>query len=95
MPVTKTAKRALRGSKRKAQVNKLIFAKLERAVRLAKKAKGAEKIIAAISLADRAVKKRVIHKNKASRIKSTLSKLLPKTSAKTKSSKKKASKKKS
>ena len=76
MPVTKTAKRALRGSKRKEEVNKLIIKKLEVALRNVKKIKSAKNITLAISLADRAAKKKVIHKNKAARIKSTLSKLL-------------------
>ena len=78
MPVTTTAKRALRGSKNKESINKLIVGKLEVAVRVAKKSKAAKKIMAAISLADRAAKKKVIHKNKAARIKSQLSKLFPK-----------------
>ena len=78
MPVTKTAKRAVRSSKRKLSVNKLITAKLERLVKAAKKAKTKEGVSAASSIADRAVKKKVIHKNKAARIKSQLSKLLPK-----------------
>ncbi|MEK7526053.1 MAG: 30S ribosomal protein S20 [Patescibacteria group bacterium] len=79
MPVTKTAKRALRGSQRKAQVNKMTFSKLEIATRVAKKSKTVKKIALAVSLADRAAKKKLIHKNKASRIKSALSKLLKKT----------------
>jgi small subunit ribosomal protein S20 len=83
MPVTTTAKRALRGSKNKEFVNKLILKKLEVAIRVAKKAKGTEKILSAISLADRAAKKKVIHKNRAARIKSQLNKLLPKISKKT------------
>lgn len=86
MPVTKTARRALRGSKKKALVNKLILTKLEKAIRSAKKTRTVEKVRLAVSLADRAVKKRFIHKNKAARIKSALSKLLPKA-AKTKNSK--------
>jgi small subunit ribosomal protein S20 len=77
MPITKTAKRALRGSRRKAQVNAIYLAKLEMAVRAAKKSKSAEKVLTAISLADRAAKKHMIHKNKAARIKSALAKLLP------------------
>jgi len=80
MPVTTTAKRALRGSKNKESINKVILGKLEVAVRVAKKGKAVEKIRKAMSFADRAAKKRVIHKNKAARIKSQLSKLLPKTS---------------
>jgi small subunit ribosomal protein S20 len=91
MPVTKTAKRALRGSAKKESVNKIIVSSLEASVRAARKSKTAEKILKAFSLADRAAKKKVIHKNKAARIKSQLAKLLPKTSQK---SPKKASKKK-
>lgn len=76
MPVTKTAKRALRGSKNKAKVNSMLIKKLEIAVRTAKKSKTGEKILTATSLADRAAKKGIIHKNKAGRIKSQLSKLI-------------------
>jgi small subunit ribosomal protein S20 len=87
MPVTTTAKRALRGSKNKETINKLTIGKLEVAVRAAKKGKSAEKIVKAISLADKAAKKRVIHKNKAARIKSQLSKLMPKVAKKVTKSK--------
>lgn len=93
MPVTKTAKRALRGSKKKESVNKAIVRSLEAAIRSAKKSKTTEKLIKAISLTDRASKKHTIHKNKAARIKSQLTKLMPKSAA-AKSSKKKASAKK-
>jgi len=75
MPVTKTAKRALRGSKRKEIVNKIILSKLEIAIKLAKKTKVKKNIQAAESLTDRASKTSTIHKNKAARIKSQLSKL--------------------
>lgn len=78
MPVTKTAKRALRSSKRKQAINKIIISQLASAIRIAKKTKKEEKILKAISLADKARKKSVIHQNNASRIKSTLAKLLPK-----------------
>ncbi len=77
MPVTKTAKRALRGSKKKESVNKLIMSKLDFALRQAAKNKTLEKILSAVSLTDRAAKKKVIHKNKAARMKSQLSKLMP------------------
>lgn len=79
MPVTKTAKRALRGSKNKESVNKLIISRLEASVRAAEKGKTQDKVAKAVSLADRAAKKKVIHKNKAARIKSQLSKLLSKS----------------
>ena len=82
MPVTKTAKRALRASKRKQVVNKIIINRLETAIRLAKKGRKKTNVIKAISLTDRVAKKKIIHKNKAARIKSQLSKLLPKTKSK-------------
>jgi small subunit ribosomal protein S20 len=95
MPVTKTAKRALRSSKRKTGVNMVMISKLEIALRIAKKSKKSTDINKAISLADRAKKNNIIHKNKAARIKSSLSKLVSKTgSTKTKTVKKvKAAKK--
>lgn len=76
MPITKTAKRALRSSKNKTLVNFDIKKKLEIAIRDAKKSKSLKEIKKAISLADRAVKKNVIHKNKSSRIKKSLSKFM-------------------
>lgn len=75
MPVTKTAKRALRSSKRKESVNKRIVSSLDNAIKLAKKTKSKENIKKGFSLTDRAVKNKVIHKNKAARIKSQLSKM--------------------
>jgi small subunit ribosomal protein S20 len=89
MPVTKTAKRALRGSLRKQKVNKVLLSRLEIALRKAKKGKKEKDIKLASSLADKASKKKVIHKNKAARIKSSLSKLISsKKTAKSKVSKK-------
>ncbi len=93
MPVTKTAKRALRGSTNKESVNKLIVSKLEIAIRTAKSKKTEASVLKAISLADRAAKKKVIHKNKAARVKSQLSKLLSKATPKAKATPKKSPKK--
>lgn len=93
MPVTKTAKRALRVSKRKELVNKKIISKFEVAFRLAKKNKTKKSVSTAVSFADRMAKKHLIHKNKAARIKSSLSKLLVKAKA-TKSKPQKSSVKK-
>lgn len=90
MPVTKTAKRALRSSRNKATVNKLLTKRLEIAIRVAKKSKSLKEVLAATSLADHAAKKRIIHRNKAARIKSQLSKLVAKNQ--TPSVKKSASK---
>lgn len=96
MPVTKTAKRARRSSQRKELVNKAIETKFDIAIREAKKTKDKKSISTATSLADRAAKKKIIHKNKAAHIKSSLSKLLtskesskPKEQKSLKSSKKK------
>lgn len=75
MPVTKTAKRALRVSKRKYQQNQKIRTEMEAAVRIGKNSKKREDILRAVSLVDRAAKKNVIHKNKAARIKSSLNKI--------------------
>jgi small subunit ribosomal protein S20 len=91
MPITKTAKRALRSSANKAKTNNKIVTNLEIAIRIAKKSKGEVDIKKAISLADRAAKKKVIHKNKAAHVKSSLSKLLPRSAAKTKISSKRRS----
>ena len=93
MPVTKTAKRALRGSRAKEIVNKVIVAGLEASIRQAKNSKNVEKVNKAASLADRAAKKGIIHKNKAARIKSQLSKLLGTSATKTAKKKTPVSKK--
>ncbi|MCS7091813.1 MAG: 30S ribosomal protein S20 [Patescibacteria group bacterium] len=73
MPVTKTAKRALRSSQKKAIQNKATIAKLEIAIRKAKKTKNKKDISLVYSLADKAAKKHVIHTKKADRIKSSFS----------------------
>jgi len=91
MPVTKTAKRALRSSKRKQAVNKVLRRSLDVAIRMAKKKKSTKSIQAAVSLVDKAAKKGIVHRNKAARIKSQLSKLGPKPAKK--SAPKKSSKK--
>jgi ribosomal protein S20 len=93
MPVTKTAKRALRVSKRKSSVNSILQAKLLAAIRVAKRDKNKKDVLAAVSLADKAAKSNLIHKNKASRIKSALTKLLPKVKTAPKTVKKTAKKK--
>lgn len=73
MPVTKTAKRALRSSKRKEAVNKIRFSSLEASIRAAKRDKTKKALSHASSLVDKLAKNKVIHKNKAARIKKSLS----------------------
>lgn len=76
MPVTKTAKRALRSSKRKEIVNKINLSRLEVAIKKAKKTKSQKDVSTASSIADRVAKGKTIHKNKAARIKSQLTRLI-------------------
>ena len=76
MPVTKTAKRALRAGKRKEAVNKLTATRMDIAIRTAKKKKVASAVSLAFSAIDRAAKVNIIHKNKAARLKSQLAKLI-------------------
>lgn len=83
MPVTKTAKRALRSSNIKKEVNRILKTRLEVALRLAKKQSSEKNVLKAISLLDRTAKKKIIHKNKAARIKSALTKLLTRKKVKT------------
>ena len=76
MPVTKTAKRALKVSRRKRNFNKELKTRLEIAIRLAERSQKEGDVIKAISLVDTCAKRKLIHKNKAARIKSKLSKLM-------------------
>lgn len=88
MPVIKSAKKKLRQDKKREKSNDLLRKNLAQAVKIAKKQKTSEKIRLAVKIADKASKKGVIHKNKASRIKSALSKLNPSKSPKAKKSSK-------
>lgn len=79
MPVIKSAKKKLRRDRKIEKTNKLFKNKFANALKEAKKSKTGEKIKIAVKLTDIAVKKNLIHKNKAARIKSSLSKLSGKT----------------
>ena len=82
MPVIKSAIKKMRQDKKREKTNDDFRAKLERAIRNAEKTKSGKAVVEATSLVDRAAKNNIIHKNKASRIKSQLSKLSkPATSA--------------
>lgn len=77
MPVTKSAIKKLRQDKRKTAVNKKTKQQLDSVVKGVKKAKKTS-LQEAYSKIDKAVKKGVIHSNKAARLKSQLSKIAPK-----------------
>lgn len=80
MPITKSAIKALKVSQRRKEENDLTRAKIKSAVKgakisIAKKGSDvAEKIQTLYRELDLAAKKNVIHKNKASRLKSRISK---------------------
>jgi len=76
MPILKNAKKALRSSKRKAMVNIRVRSRMKSAVDAVKVAATQENISEAFSRIDKAVKKNLIHKNKAAHLKSQLSKKL-------------------
>ncbi len=84
MPLTRSAVKKLRKDRKIEERNKVFEKQLSTVLKKAKKEKG-KKIIKAISLIDKAVKKNVYHKNKAARLKSVLSKLTTDKQAKTKS----------
>ena len=75
MPVIKSAKKKLRKDRKLEKINKLFRNEFSKALKEAKKSKTSEKIRQAVRITDKAVKKGIIHKNKAARIKSSLSKL--------------------
>lgn len=76
MPVTKSAIKTLRKEKRKEKINNDLREDLKESLRKAKKTNSDASIRKAISFVDKSVKKNLMHKNKAARIKSGLSKLL-------------------
>ena len=69
MPVTKSARKKLRKDKKRELRNKKLKNLLKKSIKEAKRE--------TISLADKAAKKNIIHKNKAARIKSSLAKTTP------------------
>lgn len=78
MPIIKSAKKKLRKDKKRTAQNQERVNKLKDIVKKATK-KPSEKLIQeAVSTIDKATKQHIIHKNKASRIKSRLAKLLAK-----------------
>ena len=76
MPILKNAQKALRVSKRKAVFNRRSKSRMKTAIDRVKKTPSKINLALAFSAVDRAVKKNIIHKNKAARMKSKISKLL-------------------
>lgn len=78
MPVIKSAKKKLRQDKKRTLRNKSLKNLFRKMLKEAKKTPSEKNIKKAVSAVDKAAKKNIIHKNKAARIKSSLSKLLDK-----------------
>lgn len=72
MPVIKSAKKKLRTDKRRTKVNRVYRRKLREALKEARVKKTKKSVKTAYSALDKAAKKKIIHKNKAARLKSRL-----------------------
>lgn len=81
MPIIKSAGKKLRQSLKHRDRNRAQKAKVKELVDAFKKNPTAKAYSAAVSALDKAAKKNLIHRNKAARLKSRLSKRLPKTEA--------------
>lgn len=73
MPILKNAKKALRASQRKHDLNQPVRSRLKTASDKVLKSRKAEDLPMAYSAIDKAAKKKLIHKNKAARLKAKLS----------------------
>lgn len=76
MPILKSAIKKLKQDKKRTKVNKVYRENLRRAVKKARKEKSIKAVKLAYSALDKAAKQKVIHKNKAGRLKSRLRKLI-------------------
>lgn len=78
MPIIKSSKKALRRSRRQVLVNARVREEYKVVAKAVRKNPTRITLKKAYSVLDMAAKKKVIHKNKASRLKSRLAKLLAK-----------------
>ncbi|PIP53078.1 30S ribosomal protein S20 [Candidatus Beckwithbacteria bacterium CG23_combo_of_CG06-09_8_20_14_all_34_8] len=78
MPIIKSAKKALRQSAKRYERNKKVKSATRTAVKKVRLTPGADTLTQAFSALDKAVKKHVVKKNTANRLKSRLSKLIAK-----------------
>lgn len=82
MPITQSAKKALRGSKRKKSINdrnkkavKEVIKNIEKLIKEGKKVEAKKLLSGAQAIIDKATKKGIIKKNNASRKKSRLARI--------------------
>jgi len=76
MPLLKNAKKALRVTKRKTEINQRVKSRAKSAIDAFIKKPTTEGLTRVFSAVDRSAKKNIIHHNKAARIKSQMSKLV-------------------
>lgn len=79
MPILKNAKKALRASIRKNAMNQTMKSRTKTAVDAVRKTPTMEKLSAAYSAIDKAVKRHIFHRNKAARLKQQLARLVKPT----------------
>lgn len=83
MPVIKSAIKKLRQDRKREKRNDDLRDDLKSVVRQAKKVKSGKAVAQAVSVVDKAAKNKIIHANKAARLKSSLTKLAKPVAAKT------------
>lgn len=76
MPIIKSAKKKLKVDVRRTKTNRVYRNKMREALKEAREKKTKKSLKMAYKALDQAAKKKVIHKNKAARLKSRLVKLL-------------------
>jgi ribosomal protein S20 len=76
MPILANAKKALRVSKRKAEINQPVRSRVKTVSDKVRKTPNVASLSEAFSAIDKAVKRHIFHKKKAARLKSQLSKLV-------------------
>lgn len=92
MPLIKSAKKKLKQDKKRTRDNSLLRNNLKKIIKETRTKKNQESLNKAFTVIDKAAKKNLIHHNKAARLKSSLSKLLPQKAGVKKESKKEAPK---
>lgn len=88
MPVIRSARKKLKVDRKRESANKKVRAFIDFVIKKAQRKPTLESIRKAFSAIDKGVKKDILHKNKAARLKSNLSKLTKTTATKSKATKK-------
>lgn len=76
MPVIKSAKKKLRQDKQRGQKNNLVRRTMKEQIKAFRKAPNNQVLAKTMQIIDKAAKQHILHKNKAARLKSSLSKIL-------------------